>query len=264
MSVTTFRFVQVMIWPDVGWRVQWSIDKPDPSQETVVLRASGPEGPFEEKAVLPIGDLVFEDREVPYRSLWDLLYYKIIVRDSTSKATIAESTPTSVLELPGLNEVEIIRQHELLLYGVNGHPGYMPRKFACYKRTIDGTPCHFCLDHYTEEVIQDQCDVCKGTRYLEGWANPIKFNGRFVNQTQKSTTISYDGETEGDDRQLFTAAFPMLEPGDVLAEKKNGRRWRVLTITASEPNNVLVSQHANVKRIDRQFVENSLVYPGEA
>lgn len=260
----SFRFVRVMVWPDVGWRVQWSIEGLDPTQEIVVERSSGPEGPFEQRAVLTINDVVHEDLDPPYRSFWDIFYYRVIVRDSTTKVVALKSAPTSVLELPGLPELEIIRQHELLLYGTNGHPGYMPRKFACYKRTIDGTPCTFCADPHTGEVIQDQCQICKGARYLEGWSNPIKFNGRFLNQTQKTTTISTPGENESDIRTLWMVAFPLLEPGDVLAEKKNGRRWRVLDLTVSEPNNVPVSQRAQVKRVDREFIENSLDYPGEA
>jgi hypothetical protein len=253
-----------MVWPDVGWRVQWSISGLDPTLEIVVQRSSGPEGPFEERAVLTFSDVFYEDREPPYRGFWDIFYYKVVVRDSTTKVVARESTPTTVLELPGLPEQEIIRQHELLLYGTNGHPGYMPRKFACYKRTIDGTPCSFCSDPHTGEIIVDQCRICMGTRYLEGWSNPIKFNGRFVNQTQKVTQATSSGEDEHDFRTLWMVAFPLLEPGDVLAEKKNGRRWRVLELTVSEPNNVPVSQRAQVKRVDREFIENSLTYPGES
>ena len=71
-------------------------------------------------------------------------------------------------------------------------------------------------------------------------------------------------ENETLTRQIFMANWPILAPGDVLAEKKTGRRFRVRTIDTSDPNGVLVSQRATIERVNREYIENSLMYPGES
>jgi hypothetical protein len=102
-----------------------------------------------------------------------------------------------------------------------------------------------------------------GTRYLEGYTNPITFRGRFVTPPSKTTQLSVDGEAEEDTRQIFMANYPELTPGDILAQKSSGLRWRVMSIEASTPGGTLVSQRASVRRVLVEDIANSLFYPGD-
>lgn len=246
-------FLKAIPWPGKGWRIQWSIQGIEPSDEIILERSSAPEGPWDLIATLPFNDVTYQDEWATNRSLFSERYYRLRIGD-------LESVPVCSKNRGGLITNEIIRQHELVLKGVNAHPGYMSRHFACFKRTMQGTKCYYCRDEHTDETLVSQCDICMGTGYIEGWSNPIKFFGRWTNQVQKMTSLT-NREQEEDNRMLFTAAYPILEPGDVLAEKGTGKVYRIKNISSVEPDDIIISQNATCSIINRDFVESKLRFP---
>ena len=261
------REIKVSVWPNVGWRIQWSLeqkDVPPATYDISIDRASSPEGPWTEAASeISLATVTHEDRLIPsFRAFWEYLYYRIrIVEIGVGDFFVSE--PISVYDRADRVASEIIRQHELLLYGVNAHPGFYARDFACFKRTKFGIHCTFCSDPHTGERIIPRCEICQGTGYIEGYANPIKFRARFINSPTKADFVNVTGEDEVDVRTIFMAAYPILEPGDVLVQKSRGERWFVESIQPSEPGGILVSQRASVSRIRTESVHNSLIYPGD-
>lgn len=257
--------IKVTVWPDVGWRIQWSLEKKDVpvgAYSISVDRASSPEGPWSEVgASLDIDDVSYEDRLVEsYRSIWELIYYRLrIVEDGVGDHFLSEPV-TNVARSDRIGN-EIIRQHELILYGRNGHPGFYSRDFACFKRTKFGLDCTYCKDAVTGERVVPRCKICNGTGYVEGYANPVKFRGRFLNSPSKVDNVTVSGEMQVDMRTIFMAAYPIIDPGDILAEKGSGNRWHVESVDASMPGDSIVSQRVSVSRVRRESIANSLYYP---
>jgi hypothetical protein len=215
--------------------------------------------------VATFNTVAFADVIPSWRGFHTLLFYKLLVRSIADPTTILlESKPITTEKAGTKITAEMIRQHELTLKGVNVHPGYGAWDFALFKRSKFGTPCTFCTDPLTgERGIVARCSYCKGTGYLEGWSNPIIFRARWLTPVPKVTIIETHGPAEEITRQMWTAAYPMIEPGDIIVEKETGRAWRVRNVTASEPNRVVVSQSMTVTSIDKQKIEGTLFYPGE-
>lgn len=257
-SVSAFH---VGVWPD-GWRVQWSIDQRMPGDQVAIERSQAPEGPWSAVATVPADDMIYKDADAPYRAFWTVLFYRIRVLDSQG-AELVVSEPCSTNPFArNRNIIKMINQWEEVLYGTNTQKN-VGQDFALYKRTIGGTPCPDCVDPETGETYRSRCDTCEGTGYLEGWSNPILMRAGFKDGARRAVRMDRYEESDDDQRRLWTSAMPLLEPHDVLVEKGNGRRWRILSIETSEPNNIVISQSFDVRRIDREYIENELTYPGE-
>ena len=246
------------IYPDQGWRLQWDVDGIDNTHEIVIERASGPEGPWSVLDILDWNTIAYVDTEPSFRGFFDHLFYRLTVRLISDQSIIRQSEAVSTVRSGTKITNEIIRQHELTLKGVNTLPGFFSRKFKLYKRTKFGTKCHFCIDEDTGEALLDQCDQCNGTRYLEGWTNPVPFDASWRTQAQASSEITQLGDHESNRGQLFLAAFPVVEPGDVLIQQDDLTAWEVVSITTSSPGGYLVSQVLNLSQLDRQFIEARL------
>ena len=259
-----FKRINVYLWPEDGWRIQWflkaSQDFSYPDHIIEVHRSSGPEGPWVLAGAVSSNSVVFEDKSRIKRSLWDRIFYKLKVVETSTQNVVVESSAVTLGAIPDPNAREIIRQHNLLLYGVNTHPGYYAIDFACFKRTKQGTPCSYCRDLESGDIYIDRCDECMGTRYLEGFSNQVKFRARFITSASPRSEITVYGDKEVDSRSIFMSSFPVLEPGDILVEKDTDNHWEVTNINTSEPGGILVSQRATLSKVYHNNIVNRLHY----
>ena len=241
------------------------VDGINSSHEVVIERASGSEGPWTEVDVVAYNSIGYQDEITAWRGFHTLLFYRLTVREiATPENILVRSKPITTSKGGSKITSEIIRQHEITLRGVNTHPGYGAWDFALYKRTKHGTLCTSCTDPYTgERGTVARCEQCQGTGYIEGWTLPVTFRLRWMTPVPKSTIIEAYGSSEEIVRQAWTAAYPIIEPGDMMVEKDTGRVWKTLNISSSEPNGVVVSQSLTLMQVDKQKIEGSLFFPGE-
>jgi len=262
--MAVFKRINVYLWPEDGWRIQWFLKVGEGfsfnDHIIEVDRSSGPEGPFKMIGSVPSNSIIYEDRTRVKRSFWDRIYYRLRVVNTVTQAVVEQSVPATLGAIPDVTAREIIRQHNLLLYGANTQPGYYATDFACFKRTKQGTKCHYCVSEETGDIYIDRCDECMGTRYLEGFSNPVKFKARFITSPSITSEITLYGDKEIDTRNIFMSSFPILEPGDILVEKHNDNHWEVVSINTSEPGGVIVSQRAVVNRVQPNNIVNRLHY----
>lgn len=258
----SFQYIENTIKPGESWIVQWQIDGIEMSHTIDVERSDGQEGPWETVAKDLSWDTVsYEDTDVTNRSFWHTRFYRVIVKDSQGNEILKSRGQTFDT---GQNRIigEMIREKDLILYGANSHPGFFSREFSCHKPTTQGTLCHHCVDQETEEVYLDECPVCKGTRYTEAYAKPITFKALWMDKDRRRTIQSTrGGKVESEDKRLYTSNYPILEPEDVLTEKRSGDHWKVKMIDATKPNDIVVEQIAEVELIPRDFVESQLNFP---
>lgn len=254
-----FKFLNIKVKPHQGTFIQWSIDGILVSSKIRVERGPGNNGPWEEIALLEPNFVMYNDQEVNIKGLFGHFFYRVSVLDSglnpilVSRSLTIESQNNKIIR-------EIVRQHELLLEGANGHPGFLSRQFACYKRVRFGSRCLFCLNELGE-VVLDKCTHCFGSRYLEGWSNPMIFWGHWLDSGTTATQSDYLGQTEVNYKQLFMTNSPVIDTGDVLIESDGPNAWRIVTADQRRPGGYLVSQTLSVSQIDPQHIEASLEFP---
>lgn len=257
-------FFQPQVWPSRGWRIQWKLSEYPVGYSTIIERSSSPNGPWNEVGRVDISTIVFEDETVQsWRGIFHEFFYRIRVEDDAANTVVA-SIATDARGVADKYTAEIIRQHELKLYGVNGHPGFYGAYMAVFKRVRLGTECNYCRSANGAKGVVAYCTQCQGTGYLEGYANPIIARFQSLSGDTWTKQISTIGETEEMANPFWTAAFPAIDPGDIMVEKGTTRRWLVLSVELSRPNGVVTSQRLNCSLMDTQkHTSSELKYPGE-
>jgi len=245
-----FKSVNIMSWPSKGgFRIQWSIDGISASDSITIERSEGQEGPWLELTTLPgttvsYEDCMFANNQIGFfRKFW----YRITIKNDADELQL-QSNALSTENIADPVTREIVRQHELLLYGVNGHPGYYSRDFACYKKQIMGERYEDSRGYNGEELLGFS-DIDQNTGYKDGYADPMVFKGRWINSVEVSSVMQPTGRREEFNRQLWTTNYPVLEIGDLIVEKDTGLVYEVRSISKREPNGTLISQTANCSQM---------------
>lgn len=257
--------LQPSVWPSRGWRIQWELSEYPINHVVNVYRSASPNGPWKKIGdSLNINTVMIEDDTVPsWEGVFQEYFYYLDVRDDADEI-VCQSIATDGRGVADRITAEIIRQNELRLYGANGHPGYYGAWMAVYKKFKHGTPCHYCRSPNGMVGLVVRCEQCAGSGFLEGWANPIlaRFQSLAGDTWAKQVTIT--GEREEMTNPFWGAAFPAVDPGDVLVEKGTTRRWVVRLVELSRPNGVITSQRITCALMDTQKFESSVLkYPGE-
>lgn len=123
---------------------------------------------------------------------------------------------------------EIMRKELLQMRNMSGVPIHIWRKIQ------EGTPCTNCLDPITKEVLDPDCPVCLGTKYVSGYHGPYPSFGTF-SVTNSHKQHAKDGAGIDEDRihDIRLISRPTLVREDVLVDLTSDRRY-VMTTSASE------------------------------
>ena len=257
-----FDYIKIGFWPGNGWRIQWRADGLDVTSQILIQRAEGPDGPFTDVATAPYDQVTYEDCVLEFQGIFNNLWYKLTILDGSGDPVLV-SNAQSVAETSDRITSEIIRQHELLLYGTNTHPGYYPRALACFKAQKTTGKYEASMGWNGESALGFS-EADQNTGFNGGYTTPTLFMGRWIDVVNKQTATQATGSTQELSRQLWTSNYPILEAGDLIAEKGTGRVWEVRSISVREPNNILVSQTAYCSLIDHHLYEaQRIFYPGD-
>jgi hypothetical protein len=247
----------VLFVPRDGARLQWLVEPEDTDLSLVELdveRSESPKGPFENLQTLdPSRVFSFVDRTVPWRPKnWEL-YYRLVARSRSTGEIVASSHAFGMQgELP-LDAIEIIRQHNILLQGINGHPSFTGIDCTIYKRRTFGARCRSCVDASTGRVTISQCRVCGGTGFEKGgYYDPVNAPMSFQPNPRQSR-ITNLGRLEDNETMAFMTNFPIMSPGDVVVEPSE-RHWRVNSIDVTERKRVVVHQQLRLEQVDHNDV----------
>jgi len=250
-----FENIHTQSWPQKGWKIQWSIIDIDATHSIEIYRSEAQEGPWTlldtlAHDVVSYIDCINQPNSI---GVFKDVYYRILVKNAADEIVL-ESTPQSTQTRNSRIINEIIRQHNLTLYGINGHPGFFSQDFACFKKQTLGEEYQLSRGPNGEKMLAFS-EVDDNTGYAAGYANPIKFRGRWIDGVQVQKRQRATGNREEFNRQLWTSNFPILYPGDIIVEKSSGRVYEVRSISRREPNGSLVSQTAMCSQMMPNTIE---------
>lgn len=253
-----FFDTRALLLPREGVHVQWGVEpEHDDLQliEVEIQRSESPSGPFAQLQVLdPLAAFSFLDKTAPWRPKNFELYYRLVGKLRSTGDDVSSCPAFGFQGQLPLDAVEIIRQHNILLRGVNGHQPLTGIKTTVYKKRTFGPRCPICTDEATGRVTISQCRSCAGTGFKGGgYYTPIPVYMNFQPHP-KLLQITNLGKIEDNETVAFMTNFPIMYPGDLVVEPSE-KHWRVVNIEVTERRRMIVHQLIRLRQLDHNDVE---------
>jgi len=217
-------------------QVSWAIA---PTPEDVldyrfqVLRAEGPEGPWQEMTGPFVDRYLFLDNFPEPFNFGRPLHYRLRVQHAVTLA-VKEFGPALVDEEPDLIALEVRRHWDVTLYELNG------RRCWLFPARTFGTTCKACYDKITQRVTASRCEQCYGTGYARGFHHPVEMWMK-VDPTPKLNNATGAVVSQLGATRAYLGAFPRVKQKDLIVEPNN-RRWRVASVESTERLRAILHQ----------------------
>jgi hypothetical protein len=237
LDVTSARYI------DVYW------ESPDGADVGfTVLRGESPAGPFEQVSDVLHDRFHIRDAHAPRLRTWRTLHY--VVRATDAEGNSVESEPTTLRAPPPLDALEMIRLNGLLFREYTGRPC-----LVLARRTF-GKTCDVCYDPVTHEQLVGKCSSCYGVGYARGYHFPMY---AYINISPETQALQPTQSivTAQSTVQARMSVYPLVKPGDIVIERE-GARWRVQNVSATERMRAPVQQILTLFRIPEGDIEHSI------
>jgi len=252
-----FFDTRALLLPRDGVHLQWGVEPEADDLETVEIelqRSESPSGPFVTLQVFdPLTTFSWTDRTAPWRSKNFELYYRLVGRVRSTGDVLYQCLPFGFQGPLPLDALEIIRQHNILLRGVNNHVSQTGIPTTVYKKRTFGPRCRECTDSATERVVISQCKICGGTGFIGGYYDPISVFISFQPHP-KLLQLTNLGKVEDNETVAFLTNFPIMYPGDMVVEPSE-KHWRVKNIEVTERKRTIVHQLIRIRQLDHNDIE---------
>lgn len=253
-----FYDTHVLVIPRDGVSVQWHLEPEDTDMSSVEVelqRSESPRGPFVTvQTVDPLQTFSFTDRGAPWRPKnWEL-YYRLVGLNRATGQPVHTGPAFGLQGRLPLDALEIIRQHNILLRGVNGHGPYSGTLCTAYKRRNFGPRCPHCVDSVTGRVTISGCQSCGGTGFSGGgYYAPVDIHVAMQPHPRALQTTPLMRVEENETTALMTN-YPVMYSGDILVEPSE-RHWRVTSVDVTERHRTIVHQTLRLRQLDTNDVE---------
>jgi hypothetical protein len=151
-----------------------------------------------------------------------------------------------------LRSIEIQRREYWLLSRFVGISSYL------FRRKNYGERCKTCWDFITEQVTRDNCPVCIGTGFQDGYFEPVKIFLQY-DPTPNNLTKNYIGQDEENIIGAWTISMPDVRLGDVLIRDGSWEGYEVTKIATTELQGNVVRQMLTLTQLHKGAVEFQLV-----
>jgi len=140
---------------------------------------------------------------------------------------------------------KILRDLWILLERAEG------RKFAILKRRHMGSRCtnDECWDPATRQATLQNCPVCHGTGWVDGYYNPFYAIGLRKPAPVQETNNEAQGQRET--HRFMFLDFPYLEENDIIVDVETNERYKLGIVTPTEVKGVRVQQYAPANKLVR-------------
>jgi hypothetical protein len=242
---------RIVLFSRSGVNVQWRIEPEDDDialLELEVQRSESPAGPWKTlTTVSPLTSSVFKDKTVPFRPQNQDISYRLVAKTAATGVVFHEGVPFSLQGALPLDAIEIIRQHRILLEGLNGHESVRGLECTTYQRRHFGPRCRRCTDALSARVVISNCKECSGTGTVGGYFDPANVFMN-INPYPKQVQLANVGKLEPSDTQVFMTNFPIMYPGDIIVEPSE-KHWRVVRSEPTERKRTVVHQTLTVTQL---------------
>lgn len=253
-----FYDASVLTLPRDGVYTQWRVEPEDTDLsliEVELQRSESPLGPFVIVQTLdPLRVFSWLDKGAPWRPKnWEL-YYRLVARLASSGDIVHTGRPFGMHGQLPLDALEIIRQHNVALRGVNGHGPYNGTPCTIYKKRNFGPRCPHCVDSGTGRVTISGCQGCGGTGFSgTGYYDPIDVYIA-LQPSLNAVQLQALGKIEDNDTTGFMTNYPVMYSGDLIVEPGE-QHWRVVSVDTTERHRILVHQTLKLRQLDPNDVE---------
>lgn len=238
--------------------IQWKVDPnqmpPGPWTFTVE-RSESPQGPFETLGTVVDNTAYFDS--LPTHHIMRYWYYRVSLQVRGSCCFISEPeanlTSMSTLNKRLKGEVETMRNDlRVLLQADNGV------KIQIFKKRNFGQRCTSCRSGLLDLAVYPNCTKCFGTKFLEGFYNPITTLAYF-NDPPTQEGLDQEGETELRVFQIKMLESPLLTVDDIIFEPDTGQLYEVKNVMTTRRKRVIIHQEVNLSELARSHQFYKLV-----
>jgi hypothetical protein len=224
--------------------VRWSVvpyTHPQSDVRYIILRAAGPNGPWDIVDEAQVGSYQYVDYDV-YSPFIVRSYYYIVRAVSVSGQGYLDSRVVSVMPDADNIAQEMVRKKLTFMLAKSGS------SVAVVPRKTWGPNCNRCYNQQRQVAEDPDCPDCFGTGYTGGYLNPV-YLPAIVNPAKKAVVaagIDYDVN------QIYIelANTPIVFPDDMVVLTKMNVRYTVREVTPSSHREHIVSQVCSLNRVD--------------
>lgn len=224
----------------------WSMD----DLAFTIFRSGGPQGPWTEVGSVPPGRFLYSDIGVanaPHGGTGGRVYY-ILRAASMGGRGYRDSGPMTLEHDADGIAFELVRKKNLYLT-VRGGIGV-----SIFLRKAWGPKCSRCFNYQRMIPEDPDCLECYGTGFTGGYLDPLHVPA-LMNLPREAIVragIKYElGTTYAE-----LSNWPLVDPDDLVVDRKMNIRYRIKTITPTSHKMHTVSQIVSVLRAD----ENDVIY----
>jgi len=213
-----------------------------------VVRSESPMGPF--AAISPpfVDRYLFIDNAILVGDKWRRYYYRLVLTNLLTSEVVETG---AVVKEPEADLVALeIRRHQQILFRE-----YAGRRVWLLPSRQSGQRCE-CWAPRLGQRTRSGCTLCFDTGYVRGYYNPIEAWGQIAPSPKANQTSNVGAMQQTNTTGLFPY-YPPLKPDDVLVELEN-RRWKVITVTATEKARAVVHQELTLHEIPPSDIEYSI------
>jgi hypothetical protein len=211
------------------------------------------------ETISPVVENTFAWQETEVRKKFNKdrnLFFRVCMRDAAGAVCYSNvRTATGDLDLKTyLYAREIMRKELLQMKNMSGV------QTAFWRKMQSGVSCPNCLDPITKEIVDPDCTVCNGTKYLGGYHGPYYGFATF-STTKAHKQHAQDGAGVDDDRkhQVRMIGHPAMIRDDVIVDLRSDKRYVVDIVTSElELRRIPVIQVLEVHETDRTDVRHKL------
>lgn len=246
--------------------LQWDVQSDESGMFFVdVMRAGGPEGPWEPMATglqdaynyvdetfaAPVAGGSRTREPLSLFSLARSVYYLVQVTPPSGLGAMFSSLPTPVE--PGLDRRTRLLKRKLLrdlsmAFKLQGVP------LALLKRRRWGTRCPVCWDKTLNESTIEHCGTCFGTSFLGGFWTPVRAFGR-REAAAVQTSLTSHGESDVKIADFILLDYPALTYKDLVVDLRSNDRYEVQRTSPTEMRGVTVHQKLVSSLLARTSIE---------
>ncbi len=222
-------------------------------------KSNAPHDGYEFLASISPKSKTYIDSDVAIFKFWKSYYVRMrIINASTNESYVSE--PATVEHPPNLEAIELIRRGKISLenprYG-NGVP------CKVFIRKEGGQRCTECFDVIKRRSTKTNCVNCYGTSYDGGFYKAIDAYFNFSVDV-KTMGVSDIGNATRSGNRAITCNYPILKPGDVIADTRLNRIWTVSgEVQTIERRRHVIKQILSLEEEDRTSVLFELLLRGD-